>query len=106
MIKQTLRFIASLFLKGYSFAIHYLIFRLLDITMLEKNGKPCNKKKKRFDAEFERCLALLFPPRPQRHYFSKYKKIFQQIAEYISSDYLCALLCTYICTLVSLRLIS
>ena len=72
--------------------------------MLEKNGKACNKKKKRFEAEFERCLALLFPPQPQRHYFSKYKKIFQQIAEYILSDYLSALLCS--CALVSLRLIS
>ena len=62
------------------------------------------QEKKRFDAEFERCLALLFLPQPQRHYFSKYKKIFQQIAEYILSDYLCALLCP--CALVSLRLIS
>ena len=36
------------------------------------------QEKKRFEAEFERCLALLFPSQPQRHYFSKYKKYFNR----------------------------
>ena len=78
MIKQTLWFIASLFLEGYSFATHYLIFRLLHITMLEKNGKACNKKKSVLTQNLNVAWHYCFYPNHSGIIFQSTKKYFNR----------------------------
>ena len=96
LIKQTLWFIASLFLEGYSFATHYLIFRLLRITMLEKNGKACNKKKKAFWRRIWTLLGIIVSNPTTAALFFKVQKS-------ISTDRRIYIIWLSLCTLMPLR---
>ena len=88
-------FIAFLFLEGYSFATHYLIFRLLHITMLEKNGKACNKKKSVLTQNLNVAWHYCFHP--------NHSGIIFQSTKNISTDRRIYIIWLSLCTLMPLR---